>query len=87
MAEDSGINIYKRKLGLLQLVLYKKIGDIEDGKKMEEVIICTNNGLIEVSQPNHIDTNDFPVIIHPDQIDLLVKWLQEARDELCKNGL
>ncbi|MCK5132855.1 MAG: hypothetical protein KAR40_11960 [Candidatus Sabulitectum sp.] len=53
---------------------------------MKELIVRTNNELIEISQPDHIDTNDFPIIIHPDQIDSLVKWLQEARDELYKNG-
>lgn len=53
---------------------------------MEELIVRTNNELIEISQPDHGDTSDFPIIIHPDQIDLLLKWLQEARDELAKNG-
>jgi len=54
-------------------------------KKMEEIIVQTNNGLIEIVQPDNVDTETYPIIIHPDQVDLLSKWLHEARDELYKN--
>ncbi len=53
-------------------------------KKMEEVAVSTNDGLIEIDQPSNQNNNDYPIIIHPDQVDLLVKWLQEAQKELCE---
>ena len=55
-------------------------------KKMEDISVRTNDGLIEISQPDTTVSDVLPIFIHPDQVDLLVKWLHEARDELCKNG-
>ena len=53
-------------------------------KKMEEVSVSTTtDGMIEIQQPTGIPgEEDYPVRIHPGQVDVLVAWLQEAKREL-----
>lgn len=42
------------------------------------------NGDVCISQQVDCD-DDNVIIIHPEQIDLLIKWLNETRDELQAN--
>ena len=56
------------------------------GRKMEEVTVKTDGESIRITQPNpnaEIEEGDL-IIISPDQVDTLCKWLKEARDEIKK---
>jgi hypothetical protein len=50
-------------------------------KKMEHVVVSTKEGMIHLEQPDPMLEN-YPIIIHPDQVPVLIKWLEEAREEL-----
>lgn len=53
-------------------------------KKVEEVEVATaTDGFIEIIQPTGgPDGTEMVVRISPDQVEILIKWLQEAREEL-----
>lgn len=54
-------------------------------KQMEQVEIYTSKeGYIVLSQPNFGD-DDSKIIIHPDQVGILIKWLQDLKRELKKS--
>lgn len=52
-------------------------------KKLFDLSVSTTelDGYIIIMQTNASD-NDDKIAIHPDQVDLLVKWLAEARDAI-----
>jgi len=52
-------------------------------KKMEEIIVRTNpkDHLIVICQPVHGD-DDSAILISPEQVDTLIAWLKEAKEEL-----
>jgi hypothetical protein len=53
-------------------------------KEMLEINITTNEGMIFISQPDPY--NDYPpIIINPDQVPILIKWLEEAKAEIEGN--
>ena len=41
------------------------------------------NGLISIKQEDTMDTEDSIVVVHPSQVDTLVQWLTELKDELA----
>jgi hypothetical protein len=50
-------------------------------EEMVHVIVRTKDGMVQIEQPDPaLDT--YPIIIHPDQVPVLIKWLEEAREEL-----
>jgi hypothetical protein len=51
-------------------------------RKMEELgVATTSEGFIDITQPaGHQE--DSVIRVHPDQVELLTKWLEEARAEL-----
>lgn len=52
-------------------------------KHMEEVSVQTNEeGKILIVQANAVGDHDDTIILEPDQVDEIVKWLQEAKAEL-----
>ena len=58
-------------------------------KQMTDVQVSTNNpnndGLIYIEQENPTGDYNHTIAVHPKQIDLLIQWLQEAREEII-NG-
>ena len=50
-------------------------------RTMHPVEVSVENGLIYITQESH-GTYDQVVCLHPDQVDILIRWLQEARNEL-----
>ena len=42
----------------------------------------TEDGLIRIVQPDALAEQALAVVLHPEQVDLLIKWLHEAKDEL-----
>lgn len=50
-------------------------------RAMHPVEVSVENGLIYITQESH-GTYDQVVCLHPDQVDILIRWLQEARNEL-----
>jgi hypothetical protein len=50
-------------------------------KTLQEISVYTNDKYICIKQP---DTNmmiDAVVVVNPEQIDILIQWLQEAKKE------
>lgn len=35
---------------------------------------------------NGVQRNDDQIAVHPDQVDILIKWLQKAKDELMNKN-
>jgi hypothetical protein len=57
-------------------------GDMMD-KKMEQIVVrTTEKGEIEIVQSDIVQQEEIVIYLSPEQIDLLVEWLIEARDEL-----
>jgi hypothetical protein len=55
-------------------------------KKMESIEVSTNDrGEILIISPG-VSADEQVVSITPEQVDVVVKWLQEARDELMKGS-
>ena len=53
-------------------------------RKMRNIAVFMNeNGNLAVVQDNGMD-DDEEVEVHPDQVDVLIKWLCEVRDELLQ---
>ena len=51
-------------------------------KEMYEVkVYISNSNNIVISQPNETDDKSY-IVINPDQVDIIVKWLQEAKLEI-----
>lgn len=52
---------------------------------MPEVTVRTlDSGLIEISQGD--PTEEYSIHIHPDQLEAVIKWLQEAKKELIEKS-
>ena len=49
--------------------------------RMETVAVVTRDGMIWVEQGNHPEDNA-AIMLHPDQVPLLIKWLQQALAEV-----
>jgi len=50
-------------------------------KRMETVEVSTSEGSVLITQPNY-GNDDVIISIPAEQIDALIKWLQEAKHEL-----
>lgn len=55
-------------------------------KQSEDIIVQTRDGRIEIVQPYTYADQELKVQLHPDQVDVLIKWLVEAREELSREG-
>ena len=55
-------------------------------KRMEELIVSTKKGQIWIEQPSMYQ-EEAPIVINKDQVDLLIRWLEEAKSELEKDDL
>jgi hypothetical protein len=54
-------------------------------KQMLDVTVRTlNSGLIEISQGDPHE--EYSIHIHPDQVETIMKWLQEAKKELIEKS-
>jgi len=51
-------------------------------KRAEQFAVSTNKDEIVISQERFGDDEDDIVVVTPEQIDLLIQWIQEARAEL-----
>jgi hypothetical protein len=51
-------------------------------KRAEQFAVSTNNDEIVISQERFGDDEDDIVVVTPEQIDLLIQWILEARAEL-----
>jgi hypothetical protein len=51
-------------------------------KKLFELRVYTSEGDIIIEQPDFGMYNDAMIIISPESVDTLIKWLQEAKQEL-----
>ena len=54
-------------------------------KYMGEIHISTERGCVTLMQPVHCN-DDAMIIRAPDQIDVLIAWLGEAKIELLSNN-
>lgn len=52
-------------------------------KEMSNVSVLTSNGNIYISQSHNYMEED-TIILHPDQVELLIQWIKEAKEELEK---
>lgn len=51
-------------------------------REMQQIkVYVSDESYICISQ-DHFGGDDSVIVIHPEQIDLLIKWLKEAKDEL-----
>jgi hypothetical protein len=54
-------------------------------KRMEELIVRTTEaGIIEIAQPYVYAEEEPKVIVHPDQVEILIRWLQEAKEAIAR---
>jgi len=54
---------------------------------MEEVSVKTNEeGKILIVQDNPVGDHDDTIILEPDQVDVIIQWLQEAKAEIQKKS-
>lgn len=51
-------------------------------KQMQDVRVRVFSGDVYIEQSSMECLNNISISVHPDQIDLLIKWLEEARDDL-----
>ncbi len=51
-------------------------------KKMVQVAVRTEKDMIEIFQDDHTSELGNSVFIYPEQVDIIIKWLQEAKAEL-----
>lgn len=53
-------------------------------KKLFDLSVSTSelDGYITILQPNAMFEDDDRVVIHPDQVELLIQWLKEAKDQI-----
>jgi hypothetical protein len=60
--------------------------EIDMVKRMEEVEVDVNqDGYIELRQPNP-DHAQAIITLSPYQIDMVIEWLKEAKEEALKQG-
>jgi hypothetical protein len=52
-------------------------------KTMYDVSVTSQDDVIYIEQPSIDDQNE-SVMLHPEQIDLVVRWLKEAKNEIIK---
>jgi len=52
-------------------------------KTMYDVSVASQDGIIFIEQPSQ-DENGECVMLHPEQIDLVIKWMREAKSEIIK---
>lgn len=50
---------------------------------MYDVSVTSQDDVIYIEQPSIDDQNE-SVMLHPEQIDLVVRWLKEAKNEIIK---
>ena len=50
-------------------------------KQMQDIRVFTEGGVVYIEQPHFENQDDSSIMIHKEQIDLLIAWLGEARDE------
>jgi hypothetical protein len=56
-------------------------------KEMLQVrIFISERGNVCIAQDNDEDQREELIIIHPDQLDILIKWLNETKAELQKEA-
>lgn len=51
-------------------------------KRMLEVAVQGTDGYVEISQDDTCGNQPAVILLHPDQVDTIVAWLQEARAEI-----
>lgn len=53
-------------------------------KKLFDLSVSTTelDGYITILQSNAMLEDDDRVVIHPDQVELLIQWLKEARNQI-----
>ena len=52
-------------------------------KTMYDVSVTSEDEVIYIEQPS-IDDQSESIMLHPEQVDLVVKWLREAKNEILK---
>lgn len=52
-------------------------------KTLQEISVYTNENYICIKQPT-MNEDDAIVAVNPEQIDILIKWLKEARKEFTE---
>jgi hypothetical protein len=56
-------------------------------KHMEEVSVkTTEEGKILIVQDNPVESRGDTISLEPDQVDVIIQWLQEAKAELEKKS-
>lgn len=53
-------------------------------KKFEEFSVETDKNGVSITQPGYSDRPDSTVKLSVDQIDILMKWLNEAKEEISE---
>jgi hypothetical protein len=80
-----GFNLlqYGEIFGIILINIQKEIDMV---KRMEEVEVDVNqDGYIELRQPNP-DHPQTIITLSPYQIDMVIEWLKEAKEEALKQG-
>jgi hypothetical protein len=59
-------------------------------KRMNETIVetqltDTHGNYVTITQPNQPD-NEMSIYLYPEQIDIVIEWLREAKEELTKES-
>lgn len=49
-------------------------------------VFITERGNVCIAQDNDEEQREELIIIHPDQLDILIKWLNETKEEIQKEG-
>ena len=55
-------------------------------KKTEEIEVEVSGDQISICQPCAMMDNDMHITVSPDQVDLLCKWLKEAKEEIDRTN-
>ena len=55
-------------------------------KEMFEIRVTTDKGKIFIEQPIPMEDGPNSIIVSPEQVEGLINWLKEARDELESNA-
>ena len=50
-------------------------------KQMQDVRVRTEGGVVYIEQASLEDMNDTSIMLNPEQIDVLIQWLNEALSE------
>jgi len=54
-------------------------------QSLEFKVSHTKEGIIVISQEDPNESDPYAIYIHPDQTDLLIKWINEVKAELQKD--